>query len=284
MLVLLTLCWGVNWPIMKFGVTTFPPMSFRALGMIGSLPVLWMAARLQGESIALPRAQIGVLIRLAIPNILVWNILLILGVKLLSSGRAAVLSYTMPIWAVLSALLFFKEKPGKLAWVGIFCATAGALLLLSGEMVALTGRPLGTLLALGGAASWGFGTVQMKHTHVPMPTTAMTFWMFAFSALAMFPIAIACEATAWQMPDTLVWLSILYNAVLVFGLANIFWFRLARALPPAVSSLSVMMIPVVGVFSGAWLLSENPHWQDYVAMLLILISMGTVLRKKTPRD
>jgi drug/metabolite transporter (DMT)-like permease len=54
---------------------------------------------------------------------------------------------------------------------------------------------------------------------------------------------------------------------------------LARTLPPIASSLSVMMIPVIGVFSGAWLLSETPHWQDYAAMLLILAAMSTVLLK-----
>ena len=40
-----------------------------------------------------------------------------------------------------------------------------------------------------------------------------------------------------------------------------------------------MMIPVLGVFSGAWLLGETPHWQDYAAMGLILAAMSTVLLK-----
>jgi drug/metabolite transporter (DMT)-like permease len=43
------------------------------------------------------------------------------------------------------------------------------------------------------------------------------------------------------------------------------------------SSLSVMMIPVLGVFSSMWLLGESPLWQDYVALMLILIAMAVVL-------
>ena len=46
-----------------------------------------------------------------------------------------------------------------------------------------------------------------------------------------------------------------FNAIIVFGFAHVVWFQLAHALPPIASSLSVMMIPVVGVFSGAWMLS-----------------------------
>jgi drug/metabolite transporter (DMT)-like permease len=57
------------------------------------------------------------------------------------------------------------------------------------------------------------------------------------------------------------------------------WVQLARTLPPIASSLSVMMIPIVGVFSGALMLGETPHWQDYAAMVLILAAMSTVLLK-----
>ena len=39
------------------------------------------------------------------------------------------------------------------------------------------------------------------------------------------------------------------------------------------------LIPVLGVFSRAWMLHETPHWQDYWAILLILVAMGTVLLK-----
>jgi len=48
-------------------------------------------------------------------------------------------------------------------------------------------------------------------------------------------------------------------------------------LPPAASGLSVMMIPVVGVFSSMVILGEQPHWQDYVALALILMALATVL-------
>ena len=31
LLALLTLVWGFNWPVMKLGVTDFPPLTFRSL-------------------------------------------------------------------------------------------------------------------------------------------------------------------------------------------------------------------------------------------------------------
>jgi len=41
LLVMLTLVWGVNWPVMKLGVTHFPTLSFRAMSMWLGLPILF---------------------------------------------------------------------------------------------------------------------------------------------------------------------------------------------------------------------------------------------------
>lgn len=279
LLVLLTVFWGINWPIMKIGVREFPPLTFRTLGMLLGLPTIWIAARMQNVSLRIPPGQLKTLIRLAIPNMLAWHVLVILGVKMLSSGRAAILGYTMPVWAVLCGLLFFGERVSRIAWLGVGCALAGAMLLLSSEFSALSGQPLGSLLVLVAAASWGYGTVAMKRTHIDMPTIALTFWMLALTTLMMVIASTVFESAVWRMPDAIEWGAILYNAVIVFGFAHVVWFQLARTLPPIASSLSVMMIPVVGVFSGAWILNETPHWQDYGAMLLILAAMSTVLLK-----
>ncbi|HEX2531047.1 MAG TPA: DMT family transporter [Burkholderiaceae bacterium] len=283
LLVLLTLFWGINWPIMKLGVQSYPPIAFRMLGMLLGLPIIWIAAKMQGASLAIPQGQTKTLVSLTIPNMLVWHALIILGIKMLSSGRAAILGYTMPVWAVLSGLLFFRERIRPLGWLGVGFALAGALLLLSSEFSAMSGQPLGSLLVLVSAASWGYGTVVMKRTHIDMPTISLTFWMLLLTTLTMGVLSTLFERTSWRLPNTIEWGAILYNAAIVFGFAQVVWFQLARTLPPVASSLSVMMIPVVGVFSGAWMLHETPHWQDYGAMLLILAAMSTVLLKPAAR-
>ncbi len=281
LLALLTLFWGLNWPVMKIGVREFPPLTFRTISMLGGLAVIWLAARAQGASLAIPAGARMTVIRLAIPNMLIWHSMIIIGVKLLSSGRAAILGYTMPAWAVLSGLIFFGDRISRSALVGIALAMSGAFLLLSSEFSRLSGQPLGTVLALIAAAGWGFGTVLMKRTQLDMPTISLTFWMLSFTTVIMAMLALIFEYPAIRMPRLIEWAAIIYNSAIIFGFAHVVWFRLARILPPVASSLSVMFIPVLGTSSGAWRLGELPHWQDYVAMLLILGAMSTVLF--TPR-
>lgn len=284
LLALLTLFWGLNWPIMKIGVRELPPLTFRTISMLGGLVVIWVAARMQGASLAIPAGRTMTVIRLAIPNMLIWHSMIIIGVKLLSSGRAAILGYTMPAWAVLSGLIFFGDRISRSALLGIALAMSGALLLLSSEFSRLSGQPLGTVLALIAAAGWGFGTVLMKRTQLDMPTISLTFWMLSLTTAIMAILALIFEYPEIRMPNLIEWGAIIYNSAIIFGFAHVVWFRLARILPPVASSLSVMFIPVLGTFSGAWILGEVPHWQDYVAMLLILSAMSTVLFKPRPTE
>ena len=70
---------------------------------------------------------------------------------------------------------------------------------------------------------------------------------------------------------------LLYTAVGVFVFAQTAWLLLARSLPPLASTLSVMFIPVLGVFSGAFWLDEVLHWQDLAAVALIVLAIAAVL-------
>jgi len=70
---------------------------------------------------------------------------------------------------------------------------------------------------------------------------------------------------------------VLYNLLVAFLFCYWAWMKIALVAPVGVSSLSVMMIPVVGVFSGMLVLGETPHWQDYAALILVVGAFATVL-------
>jgi drug/metabolite transporter (DMT)-like permease len=97
-------------------------------------------------------------------------------------------------------------------------------------------------------------------------------------------LAFVFEFHRWQEPTPTHWAAIVFNALLVFGFAHAAWFYLARVLPPVASTLSVMMIPILGVFSGAWALNEVLHWQDWAAMGLMVVSIASVLWPSKPAN
>jgi drug/metabolite transporter (DMT)-like permease len=277
LLALLTLAWGLNWPVMKFGLVSFPPMLFRALVLGGGVGVLWVWMRSRKIPLAVPSGQWLTILWLAIPNVIIWQVLSVLALRLLPSGRAAILGYTMPVWAMVFSVALYGERPLPRHWLGVSAALIGILLLLATELTQLAGSPLGTLLMLVAAATWGLGTVQLQRHSIDLGTVTLGFWMLASAVPVVVVATLVFETALWRAPSALEWGSILYNAFVAIAFCHIAWFRLARLLPPVVSGLSVMMIPVLGVFSSMVLLGERPHWQDYIALLLILVALATVL-------
>ncbi|HUL64264.1 MAG TPA: DMT family transporter [Burkholderiaceae bacterium] len=277
LLVGLTLAWGLNWPVMKYGVHELPPVLFRVLCIGGGLVALGVYARISGVSLAVRPGTWGTILRLAIPNAIIWHLLVVIALRMLPAGRSAILGYTMPVWVVIAGLLFFHERPTARQAFGVLAAFAGMVLLLSSEVHEIAGRPQATLLILAAAAAWGYGTHLLRRELRDMPTLALTFWMLVLTLAVMVIYTTLFERSAWRMPHPGEWASIVYNMLLAIAFCHAAWSHLARTLPPVASSLSVMMIPVLGVFSSTWLLGEAPLWQDYVALLLILIAMSVVL-------
>lgn len=277
LLVGLTLVWGLNWPIMKFGVTHFAPLSFRSLSMWLGLPVLYVAVRMMKVPLRIERSHWGELASLTFTNMIVWHVLAILSVQALSSGRAAILGYTMPVFSALWGVALFGQRLSTRQLAGVAAAAIGVALLLWHELGQMAGKPWAALGMLASAAVWALGTQQLRRTRMPVPTLAIVFWMTVITTLVMAVLATAFEHDRWQMPSAPVWAAIVFNAVMIFGFAQPAWLYLARALPPVASTLSVMMIPVLGTLSGAWWLDEKLHWQDFAAIVLMLAAIASVL-------
>jgi drug/metabolite transporter (DMT)-like permease len=276
-LTLLTVVWGFNWPVMKLGVTGFPPLTYRMLCLLIGTPVLGLVLLTLKVPFKVPRQYWKELLILSIFNMFFWHALIILAVSLLSSGRSAILGYTMPIFSAIIGAVIFKTQLSKRNWTGVTAAAIGVIFLLWHELVNLSGKPVGVLVALGAASTWALGTQLLRRTTIPLPTLTLSFWMTAMTSFVIAVLAIVFESDQWVAPTPTHWASILYNAVLVFGFAHSAWFYLARSLPPVASTLSVMMIPILGVFSGAWALNEQLHWQDWAAMGLMIVSIASVL-------
>ena len=277
LLAVLTLCWGLNWPIMKYAVRDFGPLSFRALSMIGGLAVLALMVRSQGMSFRIRREDWAEVSWLGLTNMTAWYILAMYGVKLLSSGKAAILGYTLPIWAAVWGILVFGERPSGRLWAGLAAAALGVLLLVYGEFAHMAGRPLGTLCMLAAAAIWALGTFLMRRRRLSTPLPVLTFWCLVQAAVVCSAIAAVFEHDQWRWPHAGEWAAVAYNAIVIIAIVQMIWFRLATLLPPVASALSVMLIPVIGLFSGMAFLGEAPGWQDFFAMACILAAIATVL-------
>jgi len=279
LLVGLTLGWGFNWPIMKAVLFEMAPMHFRFLCLFFGAAGLFAIARLSGLPIRIPQGQWPRLIAIALVNMMGWNILAICGVQLIASGRAAILGYTMPVWGVIVATWLLKEPFTRRRALGTALGGSGLLLLLGEEVQAVGRSPLGAMLIVGAAVSWALGTIMMKRWPVSLPASSFTAWQMLISAAPIIVFALVFETGTFNPFALSLWpmLGIFYNVFVAFNFCYWAWTKIALVAPVGVSSLAIMMTPVVGVFSGMLLLGETPHWQDYASLVLVVASLATVL-------
>ena len=285
LLVGLTLGWGLNWPIMKLVIREMAPMHFRTMCLVGGAVGLFSLARMSGLPIRVPAGQWPRLVALGLVNMTGWNILAIYGVSLMASGRAAILGYTMPAWGVLLSAWLLGEPLTRRRAFGVGLGIVGVLVLMGNEVQAVGRSPVGALCMILAALTWAMATVMLKRWPVDLPTSSLTAWQMVIGVVPILAIALAVERGPFTPFALSLWtmLGSFYNVLVAFIFCYWAWTKIAIQAPVGISSLAVMMVPVVGVFSGVLVLGETPHWQDYAALVLVVGSLATVLLPaKTP--
>ena len=278
----LTLVWGCNWPVLKMGVAEIAPLTFRSLTLPFSALGLLLVAHLSRESIRIPRALWGKLAVLALFNISGWNGLVLFGVQQLPAGRSAILAYTMPIWGVLFSLALLDEPLSKRRMAGVALGMLGLGVLLVDDVRNFQRAPTAALLILGSAIAWAFGTVLLRKWKLPLPPNALSGWLMLLGWVPLGVLAPFFATEPLRMPSANGWFAILYNVFLAGTLAHWAWFTLARTLPVAVSSMSSLPVPVVGVFAGMVVLGERPGPSEWIALALVVAALVAVLWAPRP--
>ncbi len=277
-LLALTLMWGVNWPMMKLSLQQLSPLYFRASTMLLGAVWLFVFVAAKGERMRPAGREWLAIAALGLPNVLGWHTLSIFGVQELASGRAAILGFTMPIFTVLLGAAFFGERITPRVRLAVVCVSIAIGLLLWNELQRLSGRPVGVAWMLGAAVSWALGTLMFRRAHLTLSPLVVTVWMLLLGSAVVWGLALSLEPVPQPATFTpLMWISLAYGVLINYGFAQLIWFGMARNLPPATSAMSVMAIPLVGTLSATFITSEVPHWQDWLAMLFVMVAIASVL-------
>lgn len=273
----LSLAWGFNWTAMKLALAEVPPWTFRTLCLGLGSAVLFAVLRAGGHSLAVPRGQRGRLAALAFFNITLWNLLVAFGLTMIPSGRAAILAYTVPVWAIPLSVWLLGERLTRARAAGLALGISGLGLLVGPQAASL-----GSLLVLGAAVSWALGSVLQKRFPMRMATGPYTAWMMLLGGVPIFLGALLLED--WRTLagiGALAAFGIAYNVLVAFAWAHWAWIKLATSVPVSVFSLSMLVVPLVGVLSGMLLLDERPARSEYAGLALVLAALFSVLRQQS---
>lgn len=271
--------WGLNWPVMKFLLTQWPPLFARGSAGLAAAMILAAIAAGRGERLMLPRRYFGRIALAAFINVFVWMGFSTLALGWLAAGQAALLVYTMPIWATLLAWPLRGERPSRRTVAGLTLCVVGLLTLFGNSDLALGIDKLpGALFALGAALLFALGTIRPGPTLPITPLTSLV-WQLLIGCLPMLAYGLLFEHPHWGALTPLGWGSMAYMTMMPMGICYLTWFAALRRLPPATASISTLLTPVVGVLAAALMLGEPLGLKEMLALALTIGGLALVLRR-----
>lgn len=277
----LTVAWGACWPAMKFAVGEFPVLTFRFLTAFGGGVFMLALSALQGSPIALPRREWGITAFAALFNVTGWFYLTGLGLTLLPASRASVIAYTMPLFAIMSAVILRQDRMNGQKAAGL-CFGLGAVFFLLGENPGRLGdAPLGVLVILCAAACWGIGTVLQKREW-SMPVLTLAGWQLLIGGLPLGAFALIHDHAPFAHVSVAGLLVLAYVILIATGFGYWAWFSVLKLISASVASIAVLAVPPIGVVLSALLLGEHLGWREITALLLVMAALATVLPLPRP--
>lgn len=266
LLSILMLVWGTNWPLFPVVVREVSVWTFRSISMpIAGLLLLAISAA-RGQTIRVPRRHWPMLVAASICYLAVWNVASTYAAVLLPSGQAAVLGFTMPLWAALIGWAVLGERlTGRLV-IAVLLGAAAVTLLMVPNFAHYADAPLGLALGLLAGLGWAAGTLIVQRARIPLSTTVLTGWQLLVAAVPVVSVSATIGDYQWFMPSWTSIAAIAYITVVPMCIGNVTWFSIAGLLPASVAGLSSIMVPVIAMLTGALLLDEPLGLPQWLAM------------------
>jgi drug/metabolite transporter (DMT)-like permease len=271
--------WGFNWPVTKYLLGQLPPLTLRgSTGVIGAL-LLALLALLRRQSLRVPRQGWLRLALAAFLNVACWMSLMGLALLWLPATDAAMIAYTMPVWASLLAWPMLGERPNLLRVVALVMAFAGLAAIMGGNgMAASMSKLPGIIMALGGAIGFALGTVLSKKMPLHLPPLTAAAWQIGIGCLPVALVGLVVETTDLAAVTPLGWWLLFYTTVIQFCIAYVSWFAALARLPASVAAIGTMAVPVIGVVASAIALGEPLGLGQMAALLFTLAGVALAAR------
>lgn len=284
---LAVIIWGGNFVIARSVVGQIGPVSlgfFRWLiASLIMLPIAWKTCQREWNSI---RQHLTYLSFTALFGITLFNTLVYVAGHYTGAINMAMIGTTSsPIFSIVLAYFFLKEKPGLLRIVGIIICITGILWLLAGgnwQQLLSFHLSTGDLWVLGGAFCFAVYNIQVRRKPSSISSTSFLLVVFTIGTLFLLP------AMIWEVKhtDPIQWSSSMISMLFYLGagtsvISFLAWNAAIAKIGIGRTVLFGYLIPLVSSLEAVLLLGEK--FSQHHLIGAILISIGLVLTNLSPQ-
>ena len=294
LLLALSVLWGGSFFFVEVALTAVTPLTVVALRVTLAAIVLWVFAICMRISVPKGWPAWRSLFAMGMLNNAIPFTLIVWGQTHLSSGLAAILNATTPLFTVIVAsVLLADERATATKIIAVVVGFTGVVIIIGPN--ALTdfgdgGQTVAQLAVLGGAISYALaGVYGRRFKDWGVHPIAIAAGQVTMSAIMMLPLALATE-TPRQLLDAspVIWMAVIALAVLSTALAYVLYFHILATIGAVNLLLVTFLIPVSALLLGWLLLNESLHTSaivgmGFIAIGLVIIDGRVMVRGAHPR-
>ena len=122
-----------------------------------------------------------------------------IAIQFVGAGKSSVLLYSMPIWSSILAMVYLKERPTTLAWMGLSLGMIGLIIIVGVDLVKGENLLLfvGQSLIIIASFAWAISNIYFRLHLQHLPKISVTTYQMLFGTLGL---TIAMIFFEWGIP------------------------------------------------------------------------------------
>ena len=281
--VLLCCIWGSTWMFIKIGLRDLPPVSFAAVRFLLATTILLAIVRARRLGLPRERADIVLLMKTGVLAFALNYGLVFWGEQHISSGLAALLQTTIPVFGMIIAHAYLPgERLNALKLAGVLLGVAGVGVIFSNQL-STEGRMAawGSAAILAGAVFVAYSNVLVKARGSRIdPAVLAAGQMFCgFVPLACFGLWFEGNPLKFHW-TTLAVVCLLYLTLVGSVAAFLLFYWLVRNIDVTKTMLIALVTPLAAVLLGMLVLGEELTWRTGVGGALIVSGIAVVVLRR----
>ncbi len=264
-LVFMAVIWGVNYSVVKAGLSSMEPLVFNGARMLLAAVVLFAIAALVRDARWPNRHDTSRLLVLGLLGNGLYQLLFIFGLSRTRAGVAALIVAAGPAWIAIISRILGRERVSTTGWMGIGLQLVGVGCVV-GSTKSLGGGPevmLGAALIAAGSIAWGlFSVLLQPYTQRAHPMHLSAITMASGAGVMLLAAAPGMLALDWGTLPVSAWGAVAYAGIGALVVAYLLFYRGVRVLGPTRTSLYSNLQPVFALAVAWVMLNETPTgWQ-----------------------
>tara|TARA_B100000579_G_C22803026_1_gene840963 strand:- start:628 stop:1551 length:924 start_codon:yes stop_codon:yes gene_type:complete len=277
LLILTTLCWGLNAVFARMAAGEISPMLLVSIRWLGTLFLLYLfAGRTILQGIPTIRQHIVYTFLMGLVGLGGFGTLIYYSAYHTTAINIGIIQGAMPAMVLVGSCLFFRTTVNFIQITGVFVTMVGVVLVsINGKLEKLASFSFnkGDLMILIAVIFYGAYTLGLRRKHNLSSIVlfaSVVFWAF-FSTLPLTIYEFASGKTLWPEGNT--WIVIGLIVLLPSFLSQICFIASVKLIGPARSGVFVNLVPVFASILAVQLLGESFEMHHGFSLFLVMFGI-----------